>query len=184
MAEPMDDRRCRATARSGQRCKRYAIPGGRVCVMHGGATPAVRAAARRRLAEAEATAVLESIWDPDAAPVTDPIEALAALAGKAQHAVDVLGAMVTTGQLDGAAAVVWSKLIRETRQMLEALDRLGLEERRVRLAEQAGAELAALVRRVLDQLGLTPEQQALASTVVPAEFRAIAGGQVVRGELE
>lgn len=34
---------------SGSRCRRAAIPGGSVCWMHGGASPATRAAAQRRL---------------------------------------------------------------------------------------------------------------------------------------
>src|SRR4051794_28146681 len=95
-----DERRCRATARSGRRCKRAAIPGGRVCVMHGGATPAVRAAAERRLAAAEATALLNVIWDPDAPPITDPVTALQSLAGRLQHATDVLGARLDAVELD------------------------------------------------------------------------------------
>lgn len=48
--DPMDARRCSATARSGERCKRRPIPGGAVCVMHGGAAPQVRAKAAERLA--------------------------------------------------------------------------------------------------------------------------------------
>jgi len=43
--------RCTATARSGARCKRYPIPGGTVCRMHGGAAPAVRRKAEERLEE-------------------------------------------------------------------------------------------------------------------------------------
>lgn len=45
-------RQCTATAKqSGERCKRRPIPGGNVCVMHGGKTPAVQRSARGRLAE-------------------------------------------------------------------------------------------------------------------------------------
>jgi hypothetical protein len=50
------ERRCHAhSKRSGERCRRLAIPGGVVCVMHGGAAPQVAAAARRRLIYAAAT---------------------------------------------------------------------------------------------------------------------------------
>lgn len=45
--------RCTATARqTGQRCKRRPIPGGSVCIIHGGAAPQVAAAARQRLQHA------------------------------------------------------------------------------------------------------------------------------------
>ena len=41
---------CTATSKqSGQRCKRRPIPGGTVCVMHGGGTPRVREKAQERL---------------------------------------------------------------------------------------------------------------------------------------
>ncbi len=42
-------RRCTATNRHGLPCGRAPIPGGFVCVMHGGAAPAVKASARDRL---------------------------------------------------------------------------------------------------------------------------------------
>lgn len=185
-ADPMDTPRCTAKAKqTGERCKRRPIPGGRVCVMHGGAIPAVRAAAERRRADAEATALLEEVmWNPDAAPVTDPVEALAALAGKAQHALDVLGAQVTANGVDGAAGLAWSRTMKELRQMLEGLERLGLEDRRVRISEQTGALLASVVRTVLERIELTDEQQALAAVVVPAVFRQAAGGELVVGEVE
>lgn len=54
--------RCTATSRqSSERCRRVPIPGGNVCVMHGGASPNVAAAARARLeraAQAEVATML------------------------------------------------------------------------------------------------------------------------------
>ena len=44
-------RRCSATARSGEQCWRQPIPGGHVCVVHGGAAPQVKKTARARLLE-------------------------------------------------------------------------------------------------------------------------------------
>jgi hypothetical protein len=46
--QPMDYR-CTATNRQGKRCGRRPIPGGTVCVMHGGGAPQVKAAAEERL---------------------------------------------------------------------------------------------------------------------------------------
>jgi hypothetical protein len=59
---------------------------------------------------------------------------------------------------------------------------VGIEERRVRLAESAGAQLAAVVRAVLDRLELSDGQRLLALQVVPEEFRRL-GGDVVEGEV-
>lgn len=44
--------RCHATTRAGERCGNPPMRGGRVCRMHGGAAPQVRAAAKRRAAMA------------------------------------------------------------------------------------------------------------------------------------
>jgi hypothetical protein len=49
-ADHMEAPRCTATSKqSGQRCKRRPIPGGAVCVMHGGGAPQVQAKAEERL---------------------------------------------------------------------------------------------------------------------------------------
>jgi hypothetical protein len=151
-----ESRQCRATARSGERCKRAAIPGGRVCVMHGGATPAVRAAAERRRAEAQATALLNAIWDPDAAPITDPVRALQALAGRLQNASDVLGARLDAADadLDGATGMAWARVIRELRLALEGMERLGLAERQIELDQGIAA---IVVEAVYLGLGALPE---------------------------
>ena len=44
--------RCAAHRKNGDRCKRAAINGGRVCTHHGGSAPAVRAKARQRIEDA------------------------------------------------------------------------------------------------------------------------------------
>lgn len=49
----------------------------------------------------------------------------------------------------------------------------GIEERRVRLAEQQGALVADVIRGILDDLQLTPEQLGRVGTVVPARLRLL-----------
>lgn len=62
-SDHMDAPRCTATAKgSGQRCKRRPIPGGTVCIKHGGGAPQVKAAAARRLDELEEPAVGYYAW--------------------------------------------------------------------------------------------------------------------------
>ncbi len=47
--EALESRRCTATNRLGERCGRAPIPGGAVCVLHGGRAPQTVAAAKARL---------------------------------------------------------------------------------------------------------------------------------------
>jgi hypothetical protein len=51
--------------------------------------------------------------------------------------------------------------------------RAGIEERRVKLAEQQGALVAQVIRAVLADLELTPQQQARVPVVVPARLREL-----------
>lgn len=70
------DRRCTATSRSGERCKRWAIKGGRVCRSHGGAAPQVRAAAERRLEQDRIAGEVSELLDRFDIPDEHPLEGL------------------------------------------------------------------------------------------------------------
>ena len=79
-----------------------------------------------------------------------------------------------------AAPSIWYELYTRERAHLvrvcsEAL-RAGIEERRVQLAETQGALVAEAIRRILDDLNLSPEQLSQVASIVPRHLRAIAGG--------
>lgn len=82
------------------------------------------------------------------------------------------------GRTEEAAPNIWLRLYQQERAHLvkvcEAAIRAGIEERKVRVAEQQGAQVAAVIRGVLADLRLTPVQQALVSEVVPRHLRALA----------
>lgn len=63
---------------------------------------------------------------------------------------------------------------RLTRLCAEAI-KAGIEERRVRLAEQQGALVADVIRGILGELALTPEQAARVPEVVPRHLRLLIG---------
>lgn len=85
-----------------------------------------------------------------------------------------------TDTVESAAPSIWYELYAKERTHLVAVStaalRAGVEERRVRLAEQQGDLVAEVIRRILDALNLTDEQQALVPTIVPQQLRLIAGG--------
>lgn len=50
---------------------------------------------------------------------------------------------------------------------------MGIAERQIQLAEKQGEAMVGMVKRILNALQLTPEQQQLVSVVVPQEFRRL-----------
>jgi hypothetical protein len=194
-ADPTDTPRCTATAKgTGERCKRRPIPGGTVCVKHGGGAAQVREAAQARLEARQALLAAEAFGLPrEVDPHTALLEELHRTAG----AVQWLGAIVadldqgaiawgrTREKLGGedagtthearpnAFVLLWQAERKHLVDVSRACISAGIEERRVRLAEQAGQQLASVVRAVLDRLELTAEQQSLAVRVVPEEFRRL-----------
>ncbi len=82
--------------------------------------------------------------------------------------------------VEKAAPSIWYELYAKERQHLvtvcAAAIKAGVEERRVRLAEQQGDLVAEVIRRILADLNLTDEQQRRVPEVVPRQLRLIAGG--------
>lgn len=198
MVDLLDVReKCTAKSkRSGERCKRWPIRGGTVCAIHGGNSPTVRAAAKRRLEEAEAQKAVVTLGvRRDVMPGDALLEEVQWTAGhvmflrsKVQELEDkelVWGLAKEEVGDDGvkvthaASTSVWYDLYERERkhlvQVCSAALKAGVEERRVRLAESQGAQVAAVIQRVLDGLELSADQLELVPTVVPAALRAIAG---------
>lgn len=194
-------RQCTAKNRAGNRCGRAPIRGGTVCSRHGGGAPAVRAAAERRLQEAEALAVAHRLGVPiDIEPAQALLELVRWTAGEVRYwrtEVDriagedpsKLTASVTRierGTWKGG--IVDMKIVEATphiayRMWTDAQDRLaryataalraGAQEQQVRVSEELGAVIAGVIQRTLDQLELPPDQAALAGGIVARELRAL-----------
>lgn len=98
--------------------------------------------------------------------------------GKTQEVVKDSGEFPGTDTTKSAEVNVWVRLFQQERKHLidvcKAAVAAGLEERRVRLAEQQGALLAGVIQAILRDLNLSPEQQAKVGTVVPRHLRAVA----------
>lgn len=82
------------------------------------------------------------------------------------------------GVTEEAAPNIWLKLYQQERTHLvkvcaEAI-KAGIEERRIKLAEQQGALVARAIRAILGDLDLTPEQEARVPDIVPRHLRALA----------
>lgn len=174
---------CHGTAKgTGEPCKNYPEPGGRVCWLHGGKAPQARRKAAERVAEAEARGELERILG-DVPDLTNPLEALLQLAAQAiawkeflVRKVDELASWTTeTGALD-ARVVLFERALRQAGGFCAMLARLRIDERvtaiEVAVAKQVGGEFAWYLAEILRDLDLSPAQQARVPDVVPRALRA------------
>lgn len=159
--------RCSAKSKqTGEQCKQRPIPGGTVCRFHGGAAPAVKAAAETRQAEAAADQAVRKLWIglDQATPVKDPVDLLARMAGALEEMTDVVGGRVNDlqGRVGAgehltqlrAEVVLLEKLLGHLRAVGTDMARLGIAERQVEL-EQARAEL--VVSALHAAVGAVPE---------------------------
>jgi hypothetical protein len=173
-------------------------------VAHGGAAPQVRAAAARRLAEEAATRAVVSYGlprdiDPHEALLEEVHRTAGHVAWLAEQVRGIEPDALTWGRtsavdkgagefpgIDTTHAAVPPVLLelylRERRHLVEvckAAIAAGVEERRVRLAERQGIELAGVFRRVMGRLALTAEQLALAPRLFSEEISALMDSQKV-----
>ncbi len=189
--EPAEKPKCSGRRSDGEPCGKWPMNGQRVCRKHGGASPQAKAAAERRLQTAQAEQAVQVFGLPRE---VDPRDALLEEVYRTAGAVDWLTAKVRELQ---SADVVWGKaeesaddvkykagvsvwvqlqqqerahLVRVCKETIAA----GVEERRVRLAEQQGSMLAGVIKAILGDLDLSPEQAAKVSSVVPRHLRAVA----------
>lgn len=87
--EVWEPKKCSANSKqSGERCGRWAIPGGTVCPMHGGKAPQVKAAADNRLAQLVDPAIkaLEALVER-AKPDMTKLKAVEAVLDRAGYAI-------------------------------------------------------------------------------------------------
>jgi hypothetical protein len=200
-SEPMDTTkpRCSGKRSNGQPCGKWPMHGQRVCNTHGGSSPQAKAAAERRIQAAQAE---QAVITYGLSREIDPRDALLEEVYRAAGVVDFLRDQVqmltadqvvwgkveevekTAGEFPGvdvihkAAVNVWVELYAQERRHLvnvcKTAIQAGIEERKVRLAEQQGALLAGVIKNILGDLDLNAEQQAKVGTVVPMHLRAVA----------
>lgn len=195
--------RCGARRRdgTGESCRKGAgagtdHPGEGRCALHGGKTPSHRVKAQ----VAAATQAVKTYGLPlDVSPTeallnevkwtaghvawlrerVQELEAEALAWGKTSEVDKGATEFVGVDTTHAAAVNLWVELYQKERKHLldvcKAALSAGVEERRVRLAEQQGALLASVIRAVLDDLNLSPEQQMRVTEIVPRRLRAVSG---------
>lgn len=185
----IDPRHCGARKRQGGTCARPAgwgteHPGAGRCKLHGGSTPTGQTAGRQALARKALATAAVGIPLSRVEPAGDPADTLARVMGLLRRVVDHLGD--AAGEPTDEAGMLsprwqaWRDSVRELRTVAKLAIDAGVEERRVKLAEEQGRQLAEVIRRILADLDLTPEQQARVPVVVPRRLREM--GDEVSGD--
>ena len=189
---------CTAHNRQGNPCGNKPLTGLTVCHRHGGATRASQAKRRRHLAAVKAaTAAARFNARTDLNPadaLLDLVHYQAGIVAYWRARVEQIDddnlewGTVKTEQgsergettditTEQAGAHIAYAMLREAQHDLAvyatAALKAGVEERRVQLAERQGSLVAAAIRSILAALNLTPEQQALVPTIVPAQLRLL-----------
>jgi hypothetical protein len=167
-------------------CPNWPMKGQRVCRSHGGSAAQNRAAGERRHREEQARAAVVTYGLPrEVEPAQALLEEVHRTAGHVTWLGDLVaelerGELAQWSEAAGRRPSIWVELYQTERAHLarvakSAID-AGIAERQVHLAEQQGELLAVVIRRILDDLALSPEQAARLPDVVPRHLRALTAG--------
>lgn len=186
-------RQCTAmSSQTGKRCRAFAIRGGSVCFKHGGGSPQVKAKAVQRLEVERVTAEVGRVVGrrPQVRTLEDVLDALVDLAGEAVEWKETLGEKVDaltslryvapgagTEQLRAEVAL-YERAMDRAAKFVDLVGKFDFESIRVRLSAGQGALLANVIREILDDLDLSPEQRALVPVVVPRVLRRAGTGEL------
>jgi hypothetical protein len=180
----MTARLCGAKTRAGGTCKRVALTGTNRCQFHGGKSPQVQAAIRRRSEEAHCRTLLERLGEPE--PVGHPVEELLGIASEAKAWSGVLRERLselqsfeshdrTGAEQEKAVVSLYERSLDRTGRILHELASLDLDTR-LAVSEQERARLLLnLVLRVLEasDLNLDARQILTARARVATELRSL-----------
>lgn len=167
------------------------------CKLHGGSTASHTVAAHREIAEqAVKTYGLPREIDPTEALLEEvhataghiawlreriqELEAEALIWGKTEEIDKGSGEFTGVDTTRAAVPHVWLDLYQRERKHLvdvaKACISAGIDERRVKLAEQMGSKLAGVIRAVVDVMNPTAEQRAAADEELLRQLSALAPG--------
>lgn len=176
-------------------CRNSPVTGATVCHKHG-VSGQVRAAGKQRETERKAAIEMRRFGEPvDTTPSEALLDTVKWTAGYVAWLREKVADITSderlvwgqtrrklgghdTGTTHEAKPSPWLSLLGEWSDRLvkvcEAAIRAGIEERRVRIAEQQGALVADVIRKILGDLELTPEQASKAGEAVPRHLRLLA----------
>lgn len=170
---------------TGFRCRRWVEPGAKMCHTHGGNVAKTKRKALDRRNEYQARAqLLKQAKERGIDRIEDAVEELEILASEAKAFKDIcrdrLEAIGENWRYDHRAGeqlraevALYERAIDRCNKILTDYVRLGIAEKRVKIAEAQAMILVGVIQNILGRLDLSREQKAIAASVVPQELRAI-----------
>lgn len=182
--------RCNGWKKDGTQCSRVPKTGFSVCHWHGAASPSIRAAGVERAIEGRrrqalqvrmSTGEIRLGFDSAADELEKVIAQTIALKDVASEAFGKLEGQLRyehhAGEQLRAEVAFFERMLEKTSKSLIDYQKLGLDERRVRIDELKVGLILGAMQRILDRLELSDEQKELAVEIVPEELRALSGRQ-------
>jgi hypothetical protein len=166
---------CKATGRTGERCKNYAIRGAVVCRMHGGSTSHVKNKAAQRVDEAVANAKISRYLQTQGyEPVENPLEALKDLAGEIVAVKNWLRDQVTNlsyessvqGDQISSIMQLYSNFLDKSDRTLTNIAKLNIDERLSRIQAVQAQVMVVVFAEAIAKILHEPEQQIQAKKVI------------------
>lgn len=150
-------------------------PGWGRCKLHGGSAPSGRAAALNQ----QATAELAKL---DVLPVSDPLSALAAVAGQAVAWKDAMAKRVNLltslrygtegGEQLRAEVALWERALDRCEKFLVSMARLNIDDRLAKISEHQAELIETALKAALAEMGLDLDEQDRAARSVARHLRA------------
>jgi hypothetical protein len=196
---PPDEKRCvrHIPSKDGERCKRWRAPGATECATHNIGFTKQTAALRRHAAEEAKSRAIKKYQKQGPLEISgaeDVIDLLKERMGvqiQITRALDeVIGKLTEldalryehrAGEQLRGEVQVWLQLNQQLTKLGADYLKIGLDERKVQIAEAQAKILVGVIRAVLDRLDLSGEQRRIAARAVPEELERVAvQGEVVR----
>ena len=174
--------KCSSRRTDGQPCGNWPIKGATVCGAHGGKAPQVRAKARERLLEQQASTELARL---DVPPVDDPLSELAKITGQVIAFKDQIAAKVNkltsirysteSGEQLRAEVGLLERAFDRCEKFLTAMARLNIDERLAAISEQRAEVIITVLTVALERAGIDGEQAKAVLSAADEEFARQAG---------
>lgn len=177
-----EDRRAAARERWGTDgpwpCQNRPVHGLEVCKNHGGSAPHSKTAAAARVATQQAEQALRRrLGDTtDTQPITDPATQLARLAGELRTWYEESAALLveSTDDTFDARVALHERAQDRLAKILVDMEKIGIAERHVTIAEADAQAIVAVVARRLTESGVDPE----VARLIGRDLRALEAGDL------